>query len=260
MIYLKLGGSLITDKSTPFTARQEVIHRLASEIADSIRQLQDQKLLIGHGSGSFGHHVASETGVHKGIHSPDQWEGFIKVWQAAQALHKILMNELRAAAIPSMSFSPSVSCVTVDGVIQELAVEPIKLAIEAGIVPVVHGDVVFDRSRGASIVSTEQVLIFLAKTLPPPTQVMLAGKEPGVFADRTNDPEPLPSIDSNQFQQIQFSDIDGDDVTGGMRSKVREALELASQLPETEIRIFSAEPPENLRKALQGEPLGTRIH
>ena len=35
VVFLKLGGSLITDKTHPYTARHEVIARLAGEVRQS---------------------------------------------------------------------------------------------------------------------------------------------------------------------------------------------------------------------------------
>src|SRR5512144_2558166 len=57
---LKLGGSLITDKTRPYTARIEKIADLAREIAAAKRTRPDLPLLLGHGSGSFGHTAAKE--------------------------------------------------------------------------------------------------------------------------------------------------------------------------------------------------------
>ena len=70
MLFLKLGGSAITDKTRESTAREDVIRRVAYEI----RKAQDRNLhpersrrtalhlLIGHGSGSFGHFAAKKSG------------------------------------------------------------------------------------------------------------------------------------------------------------------------------------------------------
>ena len=53
-IFLKLGGSLITDKDKPYTARTQVIADIAKEIVAARKTDPDMELLIGHGSGSFG--------------------------------------------------------------------------------------------------------------------------------------------------------------------------------------------------------------
>ena len=58
---LKLGGSVITDKTQPFTARTDVIERLAREIKNALDERGDDlQLIIGHGAGSFGHPLAEK--------------------------------------------------------------------------------------------------------------------------------------------------------------------------------------------------------
>jgi isopentenyl phosphate kinase len=47
-------------------------------------------------------------------------------------------------------------------------------------VPLLYGDVAFDRVRGGTIVSTEQVLAFVARQLPP-QWLLLAGDTEGVL-------------------------------------------------------------------------------
>ena len=94
---LKLGGSLITDKNRPHTPRLEVLARLAEEIAAARRQRPGLRLLLGHGSGSFGHVPAQKYGTCQGVHSADEWQGFVEVWHQAAALNRLVMEALRAA-------------------------------------------------------------------------------------------------------------------------------------------------------------------
>jgi len=65
LIFLKLGGSLITEKSVRETVRREVIERAAREVKEALEE-GSFGLLLGHGSGSFGHYPARKYGVHKG--------------------------------------------------------------------------------------------------------------------------------------------------------------------------------------------------
>ncbi len=55
LVFLKLGGSLITDKRRPEAPRLDVIRQVAATIAAALRRYPTLRLLIGHGSGSFGH-------------------------------------------------------------------------------------------------------------------------------------------------------------------------------------------------------------
>ena len=66
VVFLKLGGSLITDKERYQTPRPAVIERAAAEIAAALAARPDLRLLLGHGSGSFGHFEAAKYGVPRG--------------------------------------------------------------------------------------------------------------------------------------------------------------------------------------------------
>lgn len=258
MIFLKLGGSLITDKSKPETARLEVIDRIAAEIAAFRRQEPDSRLLLGHGSGSFGHSAAVKYQTQLGADDHRDWVGFTEVWAAAQALNRLVIDRLRAAGLPALSLPPSASAVCRDGELDELAVEPIRRTIEAGLLPIIYGDVAVDRKLGTTIVSTEQVLFFLAERLRP-ERLLLAGSEAAVYADYPARNQPLGSLSSADLQGISLLGADGADVTGGMADKVRRSLDLAEVMPTLEVRIFSGEEPGSIGAALNGDPLGTRI-
>ena len=258
MNYLKLGGSLITEKTMVKAARLDTIQRLALEIGDARRSNPDMKLIIGHGSGSFGHHVAHQYHTNEGVKSPDDWAGFLEVWQAARELHEICMQVFKDADLPVMSFSPSTSAICEDGALMEMAVTPIGLSLEHGLIPVEHGDVAFDRMRGGSIVSTEQVFRFLA-TILPPSRVLLAGREDGVYAQPAQKSELISTLTPSDLKTLDLAHTEGADVTGGMSSKVTEAMKIAELTPLAEVRIFSAEKPDNLRLTLLGDTLGTKI-
>jgi isopentenyl phosphate kinase len=115
MIFLKLGGSLITDKSQPEIPRVRVIRQLAEEILQSLVENPETPLLVGHGSGSFGHQAAAKYGTHKGASSVEDWIGFTEVWASAQQLNLIVMAALRRVGVAALSFPPSASALCEDG-------------------------------------------------------------------------------------------------------------------------------------------------
>lgn len=258
MIYLKLGGSLITEKTLVKTARLDTIRRLAMEIADARHANPDIELIIGHGSGSFGHYVAQQYHTNEGVKSPADWAGFLKVWQVARELHDICLEIFKDADLPVMSFSPSASALCENGTLIEMAVTPIELSREHGLIPVVHGDVAFDRVCGGSIVSTEQVFQFLA-TIFPPTRVLIAGREDGVYAHPAQKSGLISTLSSSDLGKVDLTHTEGTDVTGGMASKVTEALKIAKHTPQADVRIFCADKPDNLRLTLLGDTPGTKI-
>ena len=258
MIFLKLGGSLITDKSQRETAQIGIIERLAKEMSEAMRAKPEIKLLVGHGSGSFGHAAAAEFGILEGVKTAEEWRGVREVWAAANRLHRIVMDTLLEAGLPAFSFPPSAFAVADHSEIKQLPDEPIRRALKAGQLPVVQGDIVFDRGQGATILSTEKVMAYLAKALKP-DRILLAGIEEGVYERYPARDRVVPEISAEQIADIQLEGADSIDVTGGMAHKVEQALALAKAMPEVEVRIFSGASSGNLQGALLGYALGTRV-
>jgi isopentenyl phosphate kinase len=258
MIFLKLGGSLITDKATPETPRLDVLHRVAAEIAEARAAQPGMQLLLGHGSGSYGHQAASRFRTHLGASTPAEWIGFAEVWRVANMLNRLVVDALFDAGLPVLSFPPSASALTQAGEIVEIASEPIARALAAGLLPVVAGDVAFDRQRGSTIVSTERVFARLAQTLRP-THLLLAGVDRGVYADYPANTRLFEALHQADLQPSTLTGSAATDVTGGMADKVQHAFAMARSVPGLEVRVFSGAEPGAIRAALAGRPVGTRI-
>lgn len=260
LCFVKLGGSLITEKDKPHTPRPQVIARLATEIASVRQNHPGLQILLGHGSGSYGHVPARKYGTRQGVHSIEEWQGFAEVWKEANQLNRLVMDALAEAGLPAISFPPSASVWTDGGQVQNWNLQPLQAALLAGLLPVVFGDVVFDHQWGGAILSTEDLFRHLAQKLRP-ARILLAGIEPGVWADYPACTRYLPGITPESFEDVRQS-LGGSaavDVTGGMLSKVEQSLELVTALPGLEVFIFTGEEAGNLENAIQGHSMGTRI-
>ncbi len=258
--FLKLGGSLITDKNAAGTAHKAIIARLADEISAARKSNPALKILIGHGSGSFGHSTAHRYNVHQGINNPSDWYGFNQVWYAARALNQVVLDIFQQAGLPVIALPPSTSVITQKGTIHHWEIEPVTSALNSGMIPLIQGDVIFDRDLGAVILSTEDFFAFLARRAQP-HWILLAGKEPGVWKDYPQNSEIIPHITLANFPTLKAS-IHASasiDVTGGMIAKVDQMLTITKNLPDIKIRIFSALHPGSLNQALSGESIGTLI-
>jgi isopentenyl phosphate kinase len=260
LFFLKLGGSLITDKNRPQTPRPEALARLSGEIAAALDLYPGLQLILGHGSGSFGHVAAKRHGTRQGVHSPQGWLGFAEVWRDAAALNHIVLDALHTAGLPAISFPPSSSVTSQDGIVAGWDLYPIRSALRSGLLPVIFGDVVFDTVRGGTILSTEDLFDQLARQLRP-DRLLLAGIEPGVWADYPACTNLVPEITPANIGQVTpaLGESAATDVTGGMASKVREMLALVQAMPSLEVLIFSGETPGLVRAALGGDFVGTAI-
>lgn len=279
LVFLKLGGSLITDKLKAYTVRQDKLADLAVQIGNVLQLRPDLLLVLGHGSGSFGHTAAKKYGTREGLsapaslsgHSPQSprnqgemeskyWKGFTEVWYQASTLNRYVVQSLYEAGIPAMTFSPAASAWSENGRVSQWDLSHIKYALRKGIVPVVHGDVIFDTAKGGTILSTEELFERLAQELHP-QRILLAGLEEAVWTDFPERKHRIGEVTRDSFPEIRRSTgkASGADVTGGMESKVRQMLELAESIPGLEIQIFSGEISKNLEKVLMGDILGTII-
>ena len=259
-VFLKLGGSLITNKAQPHTPRLDILARLAAEIAQARQEDPELRLLLGHGSGSFGHVPARKYATRSGVHTSQEWAGFVEVWREAWELNRLVMQALEQAGLPAIALSPLSAVVSSAGRVVEWNLEPIHKALQVGLLPVVYGDVIFDRQWGGTILSTEDLFDHLAVALKP-AMILLAGLEPGVWADYPACTQLAPRITPANWLEFQ-SNLGGStatDVTGGMLSKVQTSLDLIEKVDGLQIHIFSGEAEGAIYRALTGKPDGTLI-
>jgi isopentenyl phosphate kinase len=259
LTFVKFGGSLITDKRIESSFHEAVVARLGQEIQAAIDSNPELRLLIGHGSGSFGHFAAKQYGTMQGVRTPEQWRGFAHVATTAAELNYLTARTLQAAGLAIWRFQPSASARSRDGVLVELALEPIRQAIAHNITPLVYGDVALDDVRGGTIISTETIFFYLAQQLQV-KHILLLGEVEGVY-DR--DGQVIPEITPENYQTIEdaLGGSAGIDVTGGMETKVRDMLALTQTVRGLTIRVMRGSTPDLLRQTLldQAQP-GTLIH
>jgi len=257
---IKLGGSLITDKSRPMVAREKIIARLAKEIKIASK-LYSGKLLIGHGSGSFGHTSANKYQTQKGMLNRASIKGVSEVSDVASQLTKVVVKHLRGAGLPIVAFAPGSFIIADKQKEKRFFLEPIKEALKMGVVPLVYGDVVFDQSQGFGIFSTEKVIDVLVRGLSKDfkiERIVYLGVTNGVY-DETG--KTIPMISPKTFSKVRktLGGAATTDVTGGMLHKVKESLQIARKY-KTEILIVNGRVSGIVRKAILGKKvLGTLI-
>ncbi len=263
LVFVKLGGSLITDKRQAETPRQEVIHQLAAAIAAALQRDPSLRLVVGHGSGSFGHVFGQRYGTRAGVATPEQWYGFAATADAAARLNRVVVGALLAAGVPAWGIQPGVALRCADGRVVAGPAETVALAFAQGLTPVVFGDVALDSVRGGTIASTEEIFEQLLEELQP-ARLVLAGEVDGIFtADPLQHPD---AVRIDLITPANFTSIDaglggshGVDVTGGMRSKVVQSLQMVQRHPHLAIVVCSGLAPATFAAALAGERVGTRI-
>jgi isopentenyl phosphate kinase len=170
------------------------------------------------------------------------------------------MDALHQAGLLAISFPVSAGAIAADGEVSAWHLDPLKAALANGLLPVVYGDVAFDTARGGTILSTEDVFKHLARELKP-QRILLAGLEPGVWADYPKCSQLVDAITPETLENVlpALGGSAAADVTGGMRSKVEEMLALVKEISELEVFIFSGESEGVIMNSLIGTPPGTKI-
>lgn len=259
IVLIKLGGSLITNKSKPYTARPLVIRRLAREI----KYCWDNgfRFVISHGSGSFGHTSAAKYKTAGGITDKEGVYGLAVVQQDAIAINRIVNRIFLEEGLPVLSFVPSSFSLAVSCKPSAIFAEPIIKALGIDALPLVFGDVILDKTQGCCIFSGEVTLDNLIFPLAGAgfkiKRIVQAGNTDGVY-DREG--KTVSKIDGKNFTDIkQLIGASGStDVTGGMLHKIEESLKMAKKGVDS--LIINGEKKKALLKAILEEPVsGTLV-
>lgn len=245
---LKIGGSIITEKSsqTP-KALPDEINRIAGEMTGN-----KGKLIVVHGAGSFGHPLARKYRLAEQF----DMKGVIETHRSVRILNNIVVDSLNLAGIPAVPLHPFGSALLDCGRISEMLITHIHVMLEREMVPVLHGDVVMDTTRGAAVLSGDQVVPYIAQQLGAEI-IGIASVTDGVLDDKGHT---VPVITPASFSKLK-AHIGGSshiDVTGGMLGKVTELVDLAYRSGISS-RIFNASIQGNVRAFLDGATPGTLI-
>jgi len=256
-ILIKLGGSAITDKEEEYFLKEEVLQRISNEIS----KIQDRILLV-HGGGSFGHVAALEQGLDEKESEELDPLGFSRVHQAMNELNVEVVNSLISSEVRAVPVQTSACFMKESKGVRLENEKIIEGLLESGFCPVFYGDFVLDESGNLTILSGDQIIEHLAEIFSA-DRVIMGTDVDGVF---TKDPkvdkeaELIHEISPKKWEkissQIEFSSRE--DVTGGMENKIKVLIELAKKGIES--RIINIQRPENLIEAVKSDKrVGTKI-
>ncbi|HWG91052.1 MAG TPA: isopentenyl phosphate kinase [Candidatus Thermoplasmatota archaeon] len=251
---VKLGGSVLTDKTRYRTSRPDVIARLAKECATA-----PTPLVVVHGGGSYGHVKAKEYGLKAGLTDARSREGFALVHADMRDLHQQVLRALQAAGIPAVGVPPFAAGRAEGGHLTGLHAEPFRDALRAGLTPVTFGDAVLDPVQGCAIVSGDTLMLHLARLLRP-TCVLFVTNVDGLH-DRdpaTPGARLLDRVTPDALLGVAATEGAAPDVTGGMAGKARHMGEIARL--GVPVQVVNGLVAGRLQDALAGKPVtGTEV-
>lgn len=241
LVFLKLGGSAITDKTKPATPKPDVIHEIARAVFAARAQNPTLRILLGHGSGSFGHFTAKKFGYGE----KNNWRAYAETGASAARLNRLVTDIFLEETVPVVSLQPSASARTRDGELIYLDAQNIRSALDHALLPLIYGDVAFDETRQMAIVSTDAQFAYLAPLLQP-TRIIYTTAVNGIYTADPNkhpDAQLIREITPQTFAEIRahVGASHGYDVTGGMLDKLARSVALVEKNPALDIFVIAAQ-------------------
>jgi len=250
LIILKIGGSVITEKSSISRARDAEIDRISHEIAAFCKDSDSQIILV-HGAGSFGHPQAMKYRLNEGFDAQGAYLTHVSV----KLLNSKVVESLNNAGVHALPVHPLSSCLLENGKLIDFQLGQIKVMLEKGVIPVLHGDVVMDRTKGASVLSGDRIIPYLALSLKA-SKIGAGSDVDGVLDEKEAVIRKITPFNLLDLKK-NIKGSGSTDVTGGMFGKVSELLELAGKGVDS--RIFNASRKGMVSRFLYGEDVGTLI-
>jgi isopentenyl phosphate kinase len=235
MLLLKLGGSVITNKEKPLSARTKTIDNIVSKL-----KRIDEPLVIVHGGGSYGHYWSVKFGMHT---KPAKYDnrGVAIVKKSMVDLNKIILdsflkNNLNPYGLPPTDFVSGNKPIP-------KKIKEIKKIASSGLIPITYGDALWYGEKKSYILSGDKIMTMLAKVLRPRLSIFLLNID-GLFLDFKQ----KKLINDIKDEKPSFTKI-SNDVTGGMKRKVDEA----SKISKMGLKVFftNGNKPERIINAIK---------
>ncbi len=230
---LKLGGSLLTDKNEPSSLREDVINRAIEQIIES-----NKRVVLIHGGGSFGHPIAKKYQLFKGLNTSikNQVLGLSKTHEMMNQLNTIIINKFLKKNYPVLSISPSAIFIKRSQQFILNSIDPIEISLKLGVLPILYGDIILEKDGSFSIISGDDIILELCKTLKnfEIVKVIFAIEKDGIYVKDGDSIEFASQINFDELKSVELADLEHKiDVTGGIGRK----FEIIKQIAELNIPV-----------------------
>ncbi|MHA1620330.1 MAG: isopentenyl phosphate kinase [Promethearchaeota archaeon] len=255
---IKLGGSFLTDKNTPNSVRKQAIESSIQQIIRAT-STQNKKTIIVHGGGSFGHPMALEYQIHKGLTTeiPKQDLGLALTHHKMEELNCIILDKFLMHNFPVMSLPPASMFYHNSESLIFTGIPQIESLLELGVTPILYGDVLLHSTPNFSILSGDRIILELCKSLGSSkiSKVIFVFDEEGLYVpdpqDATRTILKL-NLTYSQLENLEISQKDPKiDVTGGIHGKLQEVSKIVAL--EILVQFLNGNVPNNLFKAIDGQ-------
>jgi len=209
MLLIKLGGSIITNKKKPLSAKRKTIDNIVA----SFRKINEDFVVV-HGGGSYGHYWSVKYDMHT---KPKKYDlkGVSIVKNSMIELNTIILdsflkNKLNPYCLPPTDF------VMGNKPINKKILEIKKIA-NSGFIPITYGDALWYGNKKSYILSGDKIMSLLARVLRPRLSIFILNED-GLYSDIKTKKLIYDFKDEKIFIKKTLMDV-----TGGMTRKVAEA-------------------------------------
>ena len=237
MILIKLGGSIITNKEKPLSARRKAI----DSILNQIKRIREPMILV-HGGGSYGHYWSVKYDMHT---KPAKYDmrGVSIVKNSMIDLNKIILNSavknrINAYCLPPTDFMNGNKPI-------KNKILTINEIAKSGLTPVTYGDALWFGKKKSYILSGDVIMSMIGKILKPRLSIFVLDVD-GVYSNTKSKKlirdfkKEKPIISKNKI-----------DVTGGMTRKITEATNMS----KSGLKVFfvNGNKPKRILDAVSGK-------
>jgi len=220
MLLIKLGGSIITNKNKPLSAKRKTIDHIVS----SFRKINEDFVVV-HGGGSYGHYWSVKYDMHT---KPKKYDlkGVSIVKNSMIELNMIILdsflkNKLNPYCLPPTDF------VMRNKPINKKILEIKKIA-NSGLIPITYGDALWYGNKKSYILSGDKIMSLLARVLRPRLSIFVLNED-GLYSNMETKKLIYDFKDEKIFIKKTLMDV-----TGGMTRKVAEA----SKISKMGLKVF----------------------
>ena len=237
MILIKLGGSIITNKEKPLSARRKAI----DSILNQIKRIREPMILV-HGGGSYGHYWSVKYDMHT---KPAKYDmrGVSIVKNSMIDLNKIILNSavknrINAYCLPPTDFMNGNKPI-------KNKILTINEIAKSGLTPITYGDALWYGQKKSYILSGDVIMTTIGKILKPRLSIFVLDVD-GVYSNTKSKKlirdfkKEKPIISKNKI-----------DVTGGMTRKITEATNMS----KSGLKVFfvNGNKPKRILDAVSGK-------
>jgi len=250
---LKIGGSVVTQKNrSGASIRKKLLKKIARAIKSATSKKKFQLLLV-HGAGAGGHQLAKKYGLENGAgKDKKKWRGSLLSRIANQKLTSAIAEIFVKEGLPIVSVHTASVIIQRNGKIQNCDLDIIKEALQNNCIPLMYGEMVFDRKLGMSICSGDAIVPYLTKKLRA-QKIFFASDIDGIFTKNPHLFKKAKLIEEATFDEIKekarLSRSHNVDVTGGLGEKI-EKLEALKNSSVKSVEIFNGLRVDNFSKVL----------